>query len=301
MITSSGLRNRFGDLYDPVRLDLDADKNGIYDKDSGKRVASRMPWARYVFRSLENGRPNLKRVYKTCYYAADNESAMRELETLFKLQQAEVSGVPRIRRLGILERGGLWAELEGIENARSLDREIFGRVPRFFTVMIKAAEILQAIHAQGIIHGDVKPANILINDRQEIEWIDFEQGMFSEGYSALDENKEPIVDNQGKDTDAFSFIMTLASLMDDLLRGSAVGDAAKASFLKMRDGYLNLVFESFSGGVNYPRSMEPFKYLPQGFNQKPRRQWPQDMSILVDKLRSDKDAYTATLAQGRDA
>src|SRR5580698_7872283 len=110
MITSTFLKDRFGDLYDPGSLALDADKNGIYSKESGKRVASRLAWARYVFRALENGRANPGRVYKICYYAADNESASQELETLFKLQQARVVGVPKIVRLGILESGGLWAE-----------------------------------------------------------------------------------------------------------------------------------------------------------------------------------------------
>jgi hypothetical protein len=222
---------------------------------------------------------------------------MQELETIFKLQQAGVAGVPRMRRVGILERGGLWAELEGIENARSLDREIFGRVPRFFEVMIKAAESLKAIHAQGVVHGDVKPANILINDQQEIEWIDFEPEMFSEGFSALDGNNQPIIENRGRDTDAFSFILTLASMMDELMKGIAVSDEVKPLFEQLRDGYLHLVFEKFPEGVHYPRSSEPFKYFPEGFIQKSRNQWPQDMEIILQKLRSDRDRFILSLMQ----
>jgi hypothetical protein len=299
MITSSCLRDAFGELYDPVRLDLDADKNGIYSKETGMRVASRMPWARYVFRSVEFGRANPRRVYKISYYASDNESAMQELKTIFKLQQAKLSGVPRIRRVGILERGGVWAEFEGIANARSLDREIFGRVPRFFDVMIKAAEILDAVHARGAIHGDVKPANILINDEQEIEWIDFEPGMFSEGFGPLDENNEPIVENQGKDTDAFGFIMTLASMMDELMRGSAVSGKAKPLFHKMRDRYLNLIFEEFTGEMNYPSSIDPFKNIPDGFVQKRRKHWPRDMEVILRRLRSDRELYVSDALESR--
>jgi hypothetical protein len=289
MITPSDLKQTFGALYDPARLDLDADKNGIYNKQSGYRVASRMAWARYVFRSRENGRPNSSRVYKVAYYACDNEAASQELETIFKLQQAGVDGVPRIVRLGILEKGGLWAELEGIRDARSLAREIFGSVRRFFRVMTRAAEILKAIHAHGVIHGDVKPANILINDQQEIEWIDFQRGMSTAGFSALDENQEPIVQNQGKDTDAFSFIMTLALKMEEILEGSALHDEAKPFFRKTLHGYLNLIFALPAEDVRCLRFIEPFGSLPAGLIQKRRKQWPQDMEIILQKLRSDQE------------
>ena len=113
--------------------------------------------------------------------------------------------------------------------------------------MIKAAEILKAIHAQGVVHGDVKPANILINDRQEIEWIDFEQEMYSEGFSALDEDENPIIENGGTDTDTFSFIMTLAKMMSELLKGSAVSKEARPLFQELRDGYLDLILEKLPG------------------------------------------------------
>ena len=123
MITSRCLRDKFGDLYDPVRLDLDADKNGIYRKDTGLAwLPVCLGHATSFARSKRGAVPS--RVYKVSYYAAENDSAMKELEAILKLQQAGVAGVPKIRRLGILEKGGLWAELEGIENARSLDREI---------------------------------------------------------------------------------------------------------------------------------------------------------------------------------
>jgi hypothetical protein len=291
MITSFHLREKFHDLYDPVRLDLDADKNGIYDIDSGKRVASRMLWARYVFRSMENGRANPQRVYKISHHPSDNEVALQELETIYKLQQVGVSGVAKICRLGILEKGGLWIELKGIANARSLNREIFGRVSRFFDVMIRAAEILQAIHAHGVVHGDVKPANILINDQQEIEWIDFEKGMFSEGFSPLDENQQPIIENQGKDTDTFSFIMTLASIMGELMRGSAVSDEMKPMFLKMRDGYLDMIFKRLPQNASYLNSVESLYTSQDAFIQKRRHQWPKKMEIILQKLRSDRELF----------
>jgi serine/threonine protein kinase len=193
--------------------------------------------------------------------------------------------------LGILEKGGLWIELKGIANARSLNREIFGRVSRFFDVMIRAAEILQAIHAHGVVHGDVKPANILINDQQEIEWIDFEKGMFSEGFSPLDENQQPIIENQGKDTDTFSFIMTLASIMGELMRGSAVSDEMKPMFLKMRDGYLDMIFKRLPQNASYLNSVESLYTSQDAFIQKRRHQWPKKMEIILQKLRSDRELF----------
>ncbi len=163
--------------------------------------------------------------------------------------------------------------------------------------MIKAAEILQAIHAQGVVHGDVKPGNILINKQQEIEWIDFEREKATEGFGALDENNEPIIESQGRDTDTFGFIMTLANMMDDLVKGNAVSDAAKPLFQRIRDGYLELILEKFPDDAHFPRCSEPFKHFPAGFIQKSRSQWPQDMEIILRKLRSDREEIG--VVQGR--
>ncbi len=221
---------------------------------------------------------------------------------------------------------------------RSLDREIFGRLPRFFDVMIRAAEILKAIHALGIVHGDVKPANVLINNRQEIEWIDFEREKFSEGFTALDEKNEPIIENQGRDTDTFSFIMTLVTMMDVVMKGGAVSDEVRPWFQQQRDGYLALILEKLPEGVPYPRTNAPSRslsqrlksavrsataalhsrssrrsghgaafqiganYFPEGFIQKSRSQWPPDMEVVLQKLRSDREqALLHSEARGRAA
>jgi hypothetical protein len=71
----------------------------------------------------------------------------------------------------------------------------------------------------------------------------------------------------------------------------------KPLFEQLRDGYLHLVFEKFPEGVHYPRSSEPFKYFPEGFIQKSRNQWPQDMEIILQKLRSDRDRFILSLMQ----
>jgi hypothetical protein len=110
--------------------------------------------------------------------------------------------------------------------------------------------------------------------------------MFSEGFSALDEDNEPMIENRGRDTDTFSFIMTLASMMDELMKGSAISAEVKPLFQQLRNAYLDLILEKLPGGTPCPRNRGPFRYFPEGFMQKSRSEWPQDMEIILQKLRS---------------
>jgi len=85
--------------------------------------------------------------------------------------------------------------------------------------------------------------------------------------------------------------------MDELMKGRAVSDEGKPLFQQLRDAYLDFIFEKFPGGVHYPINTEPFKYFPEGFIQKSRSQWPQDMEILLKKLQSDRERYIVSLVQ----
>ena len=110
----------------------------------------------------------------------------------------------------------------------------------------------------------MKPANILINDRQEIEWIDFEQEMYSEALALWMKTENPIIQNGGTDTDTFSFIITFAKMMSELLKGSAVSKEARPLFQELRDGYLDLILEKLPEARTIRAAVNRLHTSPKG-------------------------------------
>lgn len=113
-----------------------------------------------------------------------SEQAMRrfrfEAEVLGRLNH---SGVARIYEAGVHEEGepGFlietpWFAMELVEGARSItehsDAEGLNTIARI-ELFLQACAALQHAHQRGVIHRDIKPHNILINDRGEVKLIDF--------------------------------------------------------------------------------------------------------------------------------
>lgn len=281
-ISSYDLRNTFGDLFSDQALGGGRNEAFLYE--NGKKAAVIMPWSKFIYRALdENGNEIPTRIFKITHAMSDNSVLFEEAKRLFQLQaEPAVAGVPKIRRIGIMKNGAMWMELEGIAGARSLEREIFGRVPRLFSVLIRSAEILEAVHERGIFHSDIKPDNFLINTAQELELIDF-GASYTRGFAALDENKKPITENLGKDSDAYSFIMMSALLIEHQIQSQPppVAEALK----KIRDRYLGLILEKWT----FTSVDDLFMVGPwtDKLTPRPRKDWPKDMETVARILRDD--------------
>lgn len=56
-----------------------------------------------------------------------------------------------------------------------LNRVRFRKLPRLLDCFIHLAEAIRAVHQAGLVHGDLRPQNILINDADELRLIDLGQ------------------------------------------------------------------------------------------------------------------------------
>src|SRR5512134_2194657 len=87
------------------------------------------------------------------------ELTRREFEALTRLRHPAVVAV---RELGFAPDGTPYYTMEyvpGLAADRALAR---GDWPSFFFVAAQVAHGLEALHAAGVIHGDLKPSNLLV-------------------------------------------------------------------------------------------------------------------------------------------
>jgi WD40 repeat protein/class 3 adenylate cyclase len=113
-----------------------------------------------------------RRVFKFCFHAERVRFLKREL-TLFRLLKGRVGDHPNIVRLHdvYLDHPPFYVEMDYVEgnDLRAWSQEWGGaqQVPLEVRLEIVAqtAEALQAAHDAGVIHRDVKPANILVQSR----------------------------------------------------------------------------------------------------------------------------------------
>lgn len=93
------------------------------------------------------------------------------------LTAARLSGEPHVVTIFDV---GEWHDrpfivMEYLPGGSLADRARAGRIPpdQAIAWLAQAAEALDAAHAHGVVHRDVKPANLLLNDRDEIQVADF--------------------------------------------------------------------------------------------------------------------------------
>ncbi|MCH7726737.1 MAG: serine/threonine protein kinase [Planctomycetes bacterium] len=115
--------------------------------------------------------------------------------------------------------------LPGQPLARRISREIPVRLPFSLWVMRQVAEGLEALHAQGWMHGDVKPSNIMIAPQGHATLIDF-------GFAFRERerygNQDPLLTTPhytaperltGANSTGYSDIYSLGAVLYELLTG----------------------------------------------------------------------------------
>lgn len=106
-------------------------------------------------------------------------SSQPEIDALIReamaLSGLEGLGVPRVIRFGRMPGAGRPYMVRELIDGVSLD-ELIQRpnedVRRMLDVLVRAAEQLTVVHRAGLLHGDVKPANIMRADSGEVTFVD---------------------------------------------------------------------------------------------------------------------------------
>ncbi len=106
---------------------------------------------------------------------ADDTRALARFRT--EAQAASALNHPNICTIHDVgeENGQAFIVMELMEG-RSLDLEIHSKglsPERLLDIGIQLADVLEAAHAKGIIHRDVKPANLFLTDRGQLKILDF--------------------------------------------------------------------------------------------------------------------------------
>jgi serine/threonine-protein kinase len=102
--------------------------------------------------------------------AADRKRLLKEAQRASALNHPNVGGI-----YDVLEHAGeLWLVMEYVEGEtlrNRLTRPI--STDEFFSIATQCCEGLQAAHEKGIIHGDIKPENIMLTAGNRVKILDF--------------------------------------------------------------------------------------------------------------------------------
>ncbi|MBW3639223.1 MAG: serine/threonine protein kinase [Actinobacteria bacterium] len=104
-----------------------------------------------------------------------DDSAARAGEEARLLARLSHPGLVPVYDAGTDERGRPWVVMELVEGETLADTVRRGRVPsqRVAVIGRSVAEALGYVHAQGLVHRDVKPANVLIGHDGRVRLTDF--------------------------------------------------------------------------------------------------------------------------------
>ena len=115
----------------------------------------------------------LKRIHPSGVGNEDHEERFRrEYRALAAVHHP---GVPQVYHSGRIANGAAWFTMESIrgESLRSiLEHDRLGPA-RALDLLIQLGEILEAAHEAGVIHRDVKPANIMVEPGDRVRLLDF--------------------------------------------------------------------------------------------------------------------------------
>ncbi len=100
----------------------------------------------------------------------DRKRFLKEAQRASALNHPNVGGVYDV----VEHAGELWLVMEYVEG-QTLRHRLKQPIPseEFFTIAAQCCEGLQAAHEKGIIHGDIKPENIMITPGSRVKILDF--------------------------------------------------------------------------------------------------------------------------------
>ncbi|HEX2733718.1 MAG TPA: serine/threonine-protein kinase, partial [Polyangiaceae bacterium] len=105
--------------------------------------------------------------------ATEHEMAALVREAV-ALSGLEGLGVPRVIRFGRLPNTGRPFMVRELVSGKSLDELMKSNTPtrKILAALANAADQLTRVHRAGFFHGDVKPANIIVNERGDATLVD---------------------------------------------------------------------------------------------------------------------------------
>jgi eukaryotic-like serine/threonine-protein kinase len=177
--------------------------------------------------------------------SADLERAVALQSAAEPLEAISHPGVAMLYECG-LEDGRIFLALEYVSGDR-LDQLIGGRPlnpRRAVEIAIDVADALAALHQAGLVHGDVRPANIIVSSRGHAKIIDAGLARFTAGgmlratagsrLGALPETAVATLrylspeEAAGERTDARSDVFSLGCVLHEMLTGQAPFDRPTA-------------------------------------------------------------------------
>lgn len=152
------------------------------------------------------------------------QNFLNEAKTISRLH---VRGVLPVR-MGFAENGTAYFATDYLPNAGTVERLLLkeGRleIDGALDILYQCLEILESIHAKGVLHRDLKPSNILINSNGEVTLIDFGAArewqadastthtvLFTPGYAPLEQMAERA--RRGPASDLFALCATTYEML----------------------------------------------------------------------------------------
>lgn len=102
------------------------------------------------------------------YHSSEAEALIRETTTLSGL---EGLGFPRVLHLGRGADGRLFLVREMVEG-ESFDKVAEAEPRRALSLLFAASSVLAVVHRAGLLHGDVKPANLIVRPDGGVAFVD---------------------------------------------------------------------------------------------------------------------------------